>query len=78
MNVTTTQARQEAIRLTRCEVQVLTLVMEGLTSQEVADRLFNSKRTVDYHLSSIYEKLEVNNRVQALRRAIELGLIGAV
>jgi DNA-binding NarL/FixJ family response regulator len=78
MNVPTTQARPEAIRLTRREIEVLNLVMEGMSSQAVADRLFVCKKTVDFHLENIYEKLEVNTRVQALRRAIELGLIHAV
>lgn len=64
-----------AVRLTKRETQVLALVLEGKSSQEVAYALFCSKRTVDYHLTKIYEKLEVSNRVQAMRRAAVLGLI---
>jgi DNA-binding NarL/FixJ family response regulator len=41
----------------------------------VADALFVSKRTVDFHLANIYEKLNVNNRVKAFRRAAQMGLI---
>ena len=37
--------------------------------------LFVSKRTVDFHLANVYDKLHVNNRVQAFRRATRLGLI---
>lgn len=77
-NFATQQARQKPIRLTRREVEVLNLVMEGLSSQAVADRLFVCKKTVDFHLENIYEKLEVKTRVQALRRALEWGLIRAV
>ncbi|MGB9589105.1 MAG: helix-turn-helix domain-containing protein [Armatimonadota bacterium] len=63
------------IRLTKRELEVLNLVIEGKSSKEVADELFVSKRTVDFHLANIYEKLQVSNRVQAFRRATSLGLI---
>ncbi|MER3495994.1 MAG: hypothetical protein C4320_03810, partial [Armatimonadota bacterium] len=43
--------------------------------QEAALKLEKSKRTVDFHLANIYAKLEVNNRVQAFRAALRLGLI---
>jgi DNA-binding CsgD family transcriptional regulator len=64
-------------KLTKRELEVLTLVIEGKSSKEVAEILFVSKRTVDFHLANIYEKLEVTNRVQAFRRAARLGLISA-
>jgi DNA-binding CsgD family transcriptional regulator len=64
-----------SVRLTRRELEVLTLVIEGKSSKDVADALFVSKRTVDFHLANIYDKLQVSNRVQAFRRATRLGLI---
>ena len=72
MNIPTTD---EPIKLTKREVEVLTLVIEGKSSKECADVLFVSKRTVDFHLANIYDKLQVSNRVQAFRRAARLGLI---
>jgi DNA-binding CsgD family transcriptional regulator len=63
------------IHLTKREIEVLGLVIEGKSSKEVADELYVSKRTVDFHLANIYEKLQVSNRVQAFRRATSLGLI---
>lgn len=63
------------IHLTRRELEVLSLVIEGKSSKIVADELYVSKRTVDFHLANIYEKLQVSNRVQAFRRATSLGLI---
>ena len=66
---------QASIKLTKREVEVLTLVIEGKASREVAELLYISKRTVDFHLANIYDKLQVTNRVQALRRAVTLGLI---
>ena len=66
---------ERVVRLTKREVEVLTLVLEGKSSREVATVLYCSKRTVDFHLARIYEKLQVSNRVQAMRRAALLGLV---
>ena len=57
------------------EVEILRLIMDGKTSKEAADILCCSKRTVDSHLGRIYDKLDVSNRVQAIRRVSSLGLI---
>ena len=65
----------QKVLLTRRELQVLRLVCEGSSNQVVADQLFLSKRTVDFHLKNVYSKLNVNNRVQALHEAARLGLI---
>ena len=67
--------REAVIALTGREVEVLDLILEGRSSKEVAQLLCLSKRTVDFHLARIYEKLNVSNRVQAIRRAAELGLV---
>ena len=69
---------ERVVRLTKREIEVLTLVLEGKSSREVAAALFCSKRTIDFHLARIYEKLQVSNRVQAMRRAALLGLIDVV
>lgn len=63
------------IRLTPTEVKVLSLIAQGYSSKEAAEKLVVSKRTIDFHLSRIYRKLGVNNRVAALRFATRLGLI---
>ena len=73
--MTIRRADNEPVKLTKREIEVLTLVIEGKSSKEVADVLYVSKRTVDFHLANIYEKLNVSNRVQAFRRAVTLGLI---
>jgi DNA-binding NarL/FixJ family response regulator len=57
------------------EAEVLGLVAEGLTDQEVAQRLYLSPRTVGQHLRSVYRKLGVKSRTAASRAAIERGLI---
>jgi non-specific serine/threonine protein kinase len=53
------------------EVEVLMLVVEGLTNAQIAKELFLSPRTVDTHLTSIYHKLEVSSRAAATRIALE-------
>lgn len=64
-----------SIRLSHREMEVLSLIGRGFCSREVADILFISKRTVDFHLASVYDKLKVNNRIQACRAAERLGLL---
>ncbi len=66
---------QRKVRLTKREIEVLSLISQGHSSKEAAEALFVSKRTVDFHLANIYDKLQVNNRVQAFRAATRLGLI---
>jgi len=66
---------QRAVRLTKREIEVLSLIAQGHSSKEAAETLYVSKRTVDFHLANIYDKLQVNNRVQAFRAATRMGLI---
>lgn len=66
----------ETIRLSMRETDVLQMIGSGISSQDAARSLFLSKRTIDFHLSNIYEKLNVNNRLQAYHRAQGLGLLG--
>lgn len=56
-------------RFTRREAEIMDLIMEGLTNEEIAERLFVSTNTVKFHIKNIYLKLDVKNRVQALRKA---------
>jgi DNA-binding CsgD family transcriptional regulator/tetratricopeptide (TPR) repeat protein len=57
--------------LTAREVEVLRLVVEGLTNAQVAEQLFLSPRTVNGHLTAIYTKLNVSSRAAAIRFALE-------
>ena len=68
-------AQNEAVQLTKREVEILTLIIEGFSSKTVADRLYISKRTVDFHLDNVYEKLHVTNRMQAILFARRMGLL---
>jgi LuxR family maltose regulon positive regulatory protein len=60
--------------LSEREVEVLELIAEGLSNQEIANRLHISLSTVKGHNSNIYGKLAVNKRTQAVARAKELGI----
>ncbi len=68
-------ASSRIIRLTKREVEVLNLIGQGFSSKHTAERLYVSKRTVDFHLANIYEKLKVTNRMQAYNVATTLGFI---
>lgn len=59
---------ESTVNLTRREREVLSLIFQGKSSQEVADDLYVSKRTIDFHLGQAYEKLGVRNRFQAFQR----------
>ncbi|CAN5881191.1 hypothetical protein BH18ACT11_BH18ACT11_10810 [soil metagenome] len=66
---------RENATLTARETEVLRLVASGLTNAEVAEKLFLSSRTVDWHLSSIYRKLGSHSRTEATRFATEHDLL---
>ena len=57
------------------ELEILAHVAEGLTNQEIADRLTISKRTVDNHVSNIFTKTGAKNRVALLNWAMDHGKI---
>ena len=60
--------------LTQREMEILKLVAEGLTNQEIADRLVVSERTVRAHVSNILAKLHLANRTQAALYALREGI----
>jgi LuxR family maltose regulon positive regulatory protein len=75
-NALTSAASQPLVEpLTDRELDVLRLIAQGLTNQEIADRLFISVNTVKTHAKHIYEKLSVRNRAQATTRALEMALL---
>jgi DNA-binding NarL/FixJ family response regulator len=61
--------------MTTRELEVLQLVARGLTNKEIAAQLVVTERTVKFHVSSILRKLAAGNRTEAVRSAINLGLI---
>jgi two-component system response regulator DegU len=72
------QAQQAATTeplITKREEEVLQLIADGLSTQEVAERLYISLKTVKNHLASIYQKLDSRDRTQAVVRAVRMGII---
>jgi DNA-binding NarL/FixJ family response regulator len=62
--------------LTERETEVLRLVAKGLTARQIGERLVLSHRTVESHVQSTLRKLQMHNRAQLVRYAIERGLAG--
>ncbi|MEM9403998.1 MAG: LuxR C-terminal-related transcriptional regulator [Pseudomonadota bacterium] len=61
--------------ISRKEHAVLELLAKGYSNREIAERLFVSTNTIKSHVASLYRKLEVSRRTQAVNRARELQLI---
>ncbi len=61
--------------ISKRELEVLQLMEQGLSNQEIADQLFVSLNTVKTHTSKVFEKLNVNRRTQAIVKAKELKII---
>ena len=69
--------RGERVELTRRERQILPIILEGATNQEIADQLDLSRRTVETHRFNMMKKLGVSNSSELNRRVKELNLIGS-
>ena len=61
--------------LTGREIEILPLLDEGLSNKEIAARLYIAPVTIKTHLQNIYKKLNVNNRIEALKKVREIGII---
>ena len=69
------ESSPESIPLTEREGQVLQLLARGLANKQIALELGISEHTVKFHISSIYTKLGVTNRTEAVRVGVHLGLV---
>ena len=69
------QAKVEALGITPRELEILTLIAEGLSNKEIAARVFVSENTVKTHSSRVFDKLGARRRTQAVQLGKELRLI---
>lgn len=67
--------KENRARLTNRENEILRLVAEGLTAQEVSKKIFISQGTVETHKRNIIQKLNARNAVDAVTKAFRSGLI---
>lgn len=58
--------------ISKREAEVLLLIQQGLSNQQIADKLFLSENTIKKHISNIFLKLNVERRTEAIKRAQEL------
>ena len=61
--------------LSKKEKEILDLIAKGLTTKEVAKKLFVSSRTIETHRANIIKKLEVKNTAELIKKATEINLI---
>lgn len=73
--IETNGATDQPSGLTERELEILGYIADGMANKQIADVLKISPNTVKYHLASIYEKLEVSNRAEAVTRGIQSGWI---
>ena len=61
--------------ISKREAEILLLVHQGLSNQQIADKLFISENTIKKHISNIFLKLGVERRTEAIKKALELSII---
>lgn len=69
------KSQLEKLNLSKREMEVLELIAQGCSNQEIASQLFVSLPTIKTHSSKLFEKLDVNRRTQAVEKAKRLKLI---
>ncbi len=74
INFMSTQSISEDI-LSNKETEVLGLISKGLTTKEIAEKLFVSSRTIETHRANILKKLEVKNTAELIKKATKMNLI---
>ena len=67
----------EKLTITRREYEVLQHIAQGLSNQEIADRMFVSLNTIKTHTSNLFSKLDAQRRTQAVQKARALGLLAS-
>lgn len=69
------EAEVKKTGISKRELEILQLIDEGLSNQQIADKLFVSEHTVKKHVSNLFFKLDVQRRTEAVKKAKTLRLI---
>lgn len=69
------QKQLEKTGLSKREYEILQLINEGLSNQQIADRLFVSENTIKKHVSNLFLKLDVERRTEAIKKGKTLKII---
>ena len=69
------QKKQEQLNISKRELEVLQLINKGMSNQQIADALYVSENTIKKHISSLFLKLDVQRRTEAIRKAREWNLV---
>ena len=72
---TLNQPQLDALGITPRELEILSLIAQGLSNREIADRLFVSENTVKTHCSRAFDKLGARRRTQAVQLGKQLGIL---
>lgn len=74
-NVTKKKEKEPDVKLTSREVEIVKLISEGLTSQQMADKLFISPRTVETHRANLMKKTGVKNSIELVKKMEKMGVL---
>lgn len=74
-NVGKKREPEEQIKLTQREIEIIRLIAEGLTSQQMADKLFISPRTVETHRANLMKKLSVRNVIELVKKIQKMQIL---
>lgn len=69
------QKQVDKLGLSKREYEILQLINEGLSNQQIADKIFVSENTVKKHVSNLFLKLDVQRRTEAIKKAKELNIL---
>jgi LuxR family transcriptional regulator, maltose regulon positive regulatory protein len=75
MNLFKTKQQKMPFRLTMSQMTVLETLLEGKSTAQIAKEKNISKNTVNTHIKAIYAEMDVNSRPQAVKKAIDKGII---
>lgn len=69
------QKQVDKLGLSKREYEILQLINDGLSNQQIADKIFVSENTVKKHVFNLFQKLDVQRRTEAIKKAKELNIL---